>query len=283
MIDIAIIGAGPAGLSAAINSVRRNKKTVIFGNKPESSYLYKAEKIDNYLGMPNMSGKQMLDNFYRHSLDMGVEIYSKKVQEIFPMDGYYTINADNEFYDVSKIIIAIGIPKSKYIDGEQHYIGKGVSYCATCDGPIYKNKKVAVIGDTVEAEEDVQYLSEICNRVFYLPNYKFSGNLNSNVELLNGKATKIYGNDTVSSIKIDNIDIDIDGVFFIRESTPITKLISGLEMENNYIKVNRNMETNIDGIYAAGDCTGKPLQLSKAVGEGLIAAQNAVQKLYKKQ
>lgn len=281
MFDIAIVGAGPAGLSAAINTVIRNKKTIVFGNKPESSYLYKAEKVDNYLGMPSLSGKEMIEAFYEHALDIGVKIENKKVQEIFAMGNYYTLNADNEFYEASKVIVTIGVPKSKYIEGEKKYVGKGLSYCATCDGLLYKNKTVIVIGETSEAEEDVQFLSEICKKVYYAPSYKKVGKLSFNVELLDGKPKEVYGSDIIEGIKIGDKDIKVEGAFFIRESTPIGKLISGLEMENNYIKVNKHMETNFQGLYAAGDCTGKPLQLSKAVGEGLIAAQRAVQQLYK--
>lgn len=283
MFDIAIVGAGPAGLSAAINAVIRNKKTIVFGNKPESSYLYKAEKVDNYLGMPSLSGKEIIEAFYKHAIDAGVKIENKKVQEIFTMGDYYTLNVDNEFYEASKVIITIGVPKSKYIKGEKEYMGKGVSYCATCDGLLYKNKTVMVIGETIEAEEDVQYLSEICQKVYYVPTYKNINfkSLNTNIEVLEGSPKEIYGNNIIEGIKIRDKNINVQGIFFIRESIPINKLISGLEMENNYIKVNRHMETNFQGLYAAGDCTGKPLQLGKAVGEGLIAAQRAVQQLYK--
>ncbi len=275
MIDVAIIGAGPAGLSAAINSVIRNKETVVFGNRPESSLLYKAERIDNYLGMPCLSGKQMINAFWQHASDMGVRIEIKKVQQIFTMDNYYTINANNEFYDAKKVIIAIGVQKSKYIKGEKEYIGKGVSYCATCDGMLYKNKTVILIGETQEAVEDIKYLSQICKKVYFISKY-VPGFSASNIEQLEGKVNEIYGEDIVKQIKIDNEIIDVDGVFFVKESIPIDSLIDGLEMNDNYIKVNRNMETNLKGIYAAGDCTGKPLQISKAVSEGLIAAQSAV-------
>lgn len=279
MIDIAVIGAGPAGLSSAINAVIRKKQTIVFGNKPESSYIYKAERIDNYLGMQGLSGKEMIDTFYKHAIGIGVEIQNKRVQEIFFIDDYYTLNADNEFYEAKKIILAIGIPEAKYIKGEQEYIGRGVSYCSTCDGNLYKNKIVTVIGEIQEAEEDVYYLSELCQKVYYIPNYNCLSIFSSNVEILRGKPLQIYGTDVVQSIDIGNNNINTNGVFFIRESTPIEKLISGLEMDGNYIKVNRNMETNFKGIYAAGDCTGKPIQLSKAVGEGLIAAQMAVKDL----
>lgn len=275
MIDIAIIGAGPAGLSAAINSVIRNKKTIVFGNKPESSFLYKAERVDNYLGMPFLSGKQMIDAFWKHANSMNVKIEIKKVQQIFPMDNYYTINANNEFYDAKKIIIAIGVQKSKYIEGEKDYIGKGVSYCATCDGMLYKNKTIILIGETQEAVEDIKYLSQICKKVYFISKYLPEVSA-YNIEQLNGKVNKIYGEDVVKQIKIDDRMIDVDGVFFVKENTPINSLIDGLEMNGNYINVNRNMETNFKGIYAAGDCTGKPLQISKAVSEGLIAAQSAI-------
>jgi thioredoxin reductase (NADPH) len=281
MLDIAIIGAGPAGLSAAINSVIRNKKVIVFGRNPKSSYLYKAEKVDNYLGMPDFSGPGMVERFINHAQKIGVEFHEGRILEIFSMGDYYTLNVENEFYEAKTVIIATGIPKAKYIPGEKELLGKGVSYCGTCDGPLYRGKTTMVIGEIEEAEEDVNFLQEICNKVYFLPTYKEIRHVHPNVEILEGKPKEIFGEPFVSGIRIDDQDIKVDGVFLIKESIPVTQLIKGLEMEEKTIKVNRKLETNFPGVFAAGDCTGRPYQVTKAVGEGAVAALEAVSYLHK--
>lgn len=281
MLDIAIIGAGPAGLSAAINGVIRNKKVIVFGRNPKSSYLYKAEKVDNYLGMPDVSGPGMVEQFINHAQKIGVEFHEGRILEIFSMGDYYTLNVENEFYEAQTVIIATGIPKAKYIPGEKELLGKGVSYCGTCDGPLYRGKTTMVIGEIEEAEEDVNFLQEICNKVYFLPTYKEIKHIHPEVEILEGKPTEIFGEPFVSGIRIDDKEIKVDGVFLIKESIPVTQLIKGLEMENKTIKVNRKLETNFPGVFAAGDCTGRPYQVTKAVGEGAVAALEAVSYLHK--
>lgn len=281
MLDIAIIGAGPAGLSAAINGVIRNKKVIVFGRDPKSSYLYKAEKVDNYLGLPNISGSEMIHQFIKHAQDLGVEFHEGRVLEVFPMGDYYTLNAENEFFEARTVIIATGVPKAKYIPGEKELLGKGVSYCGTCDGPLYRGKTTIVIGEIEEAEEDVNFLREICSKVYFLPTYKEVKYVPSDVEIIRGKPKEIFGDPFVSGIKIDDRELKVDGVFLIKETIPVTQLIKGLEMDGKTIKVNRQQETNFPGVFAAGDCTGKPFQVTKAVGEGAVAALEAVSYLHK--
>lgn len=165
----------------------------------------------------------------------------------------------------------------KMLPKEEEFIGKGVSYCATCDGMLYKkNKDVIVFGETQEAEKDVNYLSEICRNVHYVHKYKEVKNINKTVNLINGKPKEIIAGDYVEGLRVKEHELKGNAVFLLRETTPMSKLISGLEMNGKTIKVNRNMETNLPGLYAAGDCTGTPYQISKAVGEGLIAALSAV-------
>lgn len=276
MLDIAIIGAGPAGLSAAITGVIRNKKVKVFGNPPSTSYIYKAERVDNYLGMPGISGKEMMEKFITHANDIGVVIENKKVIEIFPMGEYYTLNVENEFIEAKTIILANGVAKTSSFEGEDKFLGKGVSYCATCDGPLYRGKAVAVIGDGAHAEEDANYLSEVTDKVYYIPLYKELKNLNSNIEVVSSRPRKIVGENVVTGIELVEGAVDVSGVFIIKESIPTTKLLAGLEIEGKAISVNRKMETNFKGVYAAGDCTGKPHQLAKAVGEGNMAVLQAV-------
>ena len=281
MLDIAIIGAGPAGLSAAINGVIRNKKVKVIGRNPNTSYLYKAEKVDNYLGTHNVTGPEMVDQFVKHAEEMGVDMVEGRVLEIFPMGDYYALNVDNEFIEAKSVIIANGLGKAKSMPGEKEYLGKGVSYCATCDGMLYRDKTVILIGETEEAEEDANFLGEVCGKTYYIPLYKDVKNVSDKVEIIHGKPKKVLGETVVTGLTLDDRDIDAEGVFIAKETTPIAQILGGLELEKNSIKVTRQMETNMPGIYAAGDCTGRPYQVSKAVGEGVVAALEAVSFLHK--
>lgn len=281
MLDIAIIGSGPAGLSAAINGVIRNKKVKVFGNSPKSSYLSKAEKIDNYLGMIGVSGEEMIDQFVSHANEIGVEFHSGKVLQIFQMDDYYTLNVDNEFIDTKTIILANGIVNNKSIKGENEFLGKGVSYCATCDGPLYKGKTTVLVGDSEMAEEDVNYLAEVCETVYYIPLYKNFKKVDPRVKIIYDKPVEIEGEKIVKSLQLKDTKLDVDGVFIIKESIPTTQLLNGIEIIDKAIKVNQHMETNLKGVYAAGDCTGRPFQVAKAVGQGTTAALQAVTYLHK--
>lgn len=281
MYDIIIIGAGPAGLSAAINAKIRNKKAKVIGRNPDTSYLYKAEKVDNYLGIHDVTGPEIVDQFVRHALDMGVEIEEGRVLEIFPMGDYYALNVDNNFIETKTVIIANGLSKGKAMPGEAEFLGKGVSYCATCDGMLYRGKTVAIIGETEEAEEDVNYLQEVCEKVYYVPLYEEIKHINEGVEVIWSKPKKILGEEVVTGLTLADQDIDVQGVFIAKETTPITQILKGLELDKNSIKVSRYMETNFPGVYAAGDCTGRPYQVSKAVGEGVVAALESVSYLHK--
>lgn len=280
MLDIAIIGAGPAGLSAAINGVIRNKKVKVFGNNPTTSWIYKAERIDNYIGMLGATGQEMVESFVNHAKEMGVEIHEGRVIEIFPMGESYMLNVENEFIEAKTIVLANGITKSKTLPGENELLGRGVSYCATCDGPLYRGKSVVLIGDSSEAEEDVNYLAEVCEKVYYVPLYKDIKNIRDNIEVIYDKPKRIVGEGVVERLELADSTLDVNGIFIIKESIPTTQLLKGIELENQAVKVNNFMETSMVGVYAAGDCTGKPYQVAKAVGQGTTAALQAVSYLH---
>ena len=276
MIDIAIIGAGPAGLSAAINIASRNKRAVVFGNDITTSLLFPAENVNNYLGMPNMTGAAMMEGFVNHARQAGIEIKAGKVLQVLDMGGHFALNVKDEFYEAKAIILATGISKGKAVKGENEYLGKGVSYCATCDGMLYKGKDVAVIGETEEAEEDANFLSEICSKVYFIPQYAVKNKLNEKLIMLEKKVKEVAGEKFVERLLFDEGEIEVKGAFFIKQNTPVASLVPGLEIEEGCIKINRLCETNVKGVFAAGDCTGWPFQVANAVGEGLIAGQNAV-------
>jgi thioredoxin reductase (NADPH) len=274
--DLVILGCGPAGLSAAINAVIRNKKVLVMGTEICSPPLHKAQVINNYLGMPSIKGEVLLDNFMQHAESMGVEIISQKADTISEIDGIYHIFFGDEIITSKTIVIATGVPYKPTLPREDYFLGKGLGYCATCDGPIYKGQDVILIGHSSEAEHEVDFMAEIGNQVYYLPLYKQVGSLDSRVKILDSKPESIIGTDFVEGLKLkDGREIPTQAVFVLGGETAPDRLIPGLEIEDKHIKVNRQQETNLPGVYAAGDCTGPPYQVAKSVGEGQVAGLNA--------
>lgn len=280
--DIAIIGSGPAGLSAAINAKIRNKKVIIFGIDELSNKLMKAPKINNYLGYYDISGVELKDKFKKHLESMEIRITYEKVNSIYAMGDYFSIMVNDIMYESTTVIIATGIEYNKPIKGEEHFLGKGVGYCATCDAPLYRGKTVTIVGYNRNAEEEANYVSEIAGDTYYIAMYNETHNLNSNVKLISGKPLEIVGEDKVNKVILNRGEINTDGVFVLKDSIAPGELVPGLQIENEHIKVDRNMSTNIEGCFACGDCTGKPYQYMKAAGEGQVAALNAVAYLDKK-
>lgn len=276
MYDIGIIGSGPAALSAAVNARQRNKSVCVFGRSLDSSLLFAAEKVDNYLGMPDLSGEEMLNQFYSHAVKRGVEFKESRISQIMSMGDHFVINADNVFFEAKTLILAIGLNKSKGIAGEMEYLGKGVSYCATCDGMLYRNKRVVVVGENEEGEAEANFLADVCEKVIYLPLYQPVLNLKETVEVLSGKPKAVIGEGSrVTGIEVGDETVECDGIFFAKNSTPPESLLFGLHTDGKNIIVDRSMATNLPGVFAAGDCTGAPFQIAKAVGEGLVAALSA--------
>lgn len=276
MLDVAIIGGGPAALSAAINCRQRNKSVCVFGRSLDSSLLFAAEKVDNYLGMPDISGEEMLNQFYTHAVQQGVEFRETRIKQILSMGDRYMINADNQFIEAKTVILATGLSKSRGISGEMELLGKGVSYCATCDGMLYRNKNVIVVGENEEGEAEANFLADVCQSVTYIPLYQPVLNLKETVQIKEGRPKAVREeNGKVSALELEGETLPCDGIFFAKNSTPPQSLLFGLETDGKNILVDRNMATNLPGVFAAGDCTGTPYQIAKAVGEGLVAALSA--------
>lgn len=280
MFDVAVIGGGPAGLSAALNLKIRNKSFLLFGGTEKVTGLMKAPQIDNYLGLMGISGTEMLELFKKHVKEMDIEIKHEKVQNILNMGDYFALNTGNNFYEAKTVILATGHGKAKYMPGEKEYLGKGVGYCATCDGPLYRNKPVAIISENPEGEEEANYLSELCSEVYYLPLYKGEYKTNEKVKVIQERAEAIEGDENKArQLRTPSHTLQVDAVFIVRNVIPIAQLIEGLELEEGSIKVDRNMAASIPGVFACGDCIGKPYQIANAVGDGNTAALSAVKLL----
>lgn len=280
IFDAAIIGTGPAGVSVALNLKIHEKNFIWIGSKSLSDKITKAECISNYPGLLNVSGKEMNDAFRAQISAMGIHIIEQMVNSIMPMGRHYAIMAGSDFYEAKTVILTTGIANVSTLPGESGFVGKGVSYCATCDGHLYRGKTIAVICNNARFEHEVKYLAELADKVYYFPTYKNVGLAADNIESVPEKAVEILGEKRVSAVKIRSGErIDVDGVFCLRDSVSLSMLLPKLETENGHIAVNRAMATNLPGVYAAGDCTGRPYQYTKAVGEGNIAAHSVIEYL----
>jgi thioredoxin reductase (NADPH) len=274
--DIAIIGSGPAGLSAALNAKIRKKNFVVFGNKELTNRLTKAHEINNYLGFYRKSGKEIQEEFSKHLKEMDIEITEEKINNIYAMGDYFALMVNEKMYEATSVIIATGIEYGKLFEGEEKFLGKGVGYCATCDAPLYKDKVVTIISYNKHEEAEADFIATIASKVYYIPMYKEEVEVDSSIEIIKDKPVEIIGEDKVTKLKLKNSEIDTDGIFILRDSISPGQLVPGLKVEDNHIEVDRLMKTNIQGCFAAGDVVGKPYQYIKAAGEGNIAALSAV-------
>ena len=276
LLDIAIVGGGPAGWSAAITARMRNQSVCVFSPAEESTWLYKADKVDNYPGLPGISGKKMLDAFEHQALDMGAELQRAVVRQIMETGGTFMLLAENEVIEAKTIILAMGAAHPKPLPGETEYLGRGVSYCGTCDGMFYRGKKVAVLSSGEQGLHEANFLADLAEELIYFPLKKHdTKGLDGRVKVFGEKPVQIKEADGGLSVVTDKGLHGAAGVFVFRPAVAIDQLLPGLKTEGAFIPVNRFMETNLPGIYAAGDCTGHPLQIAKAVGEGNIAAIRA--------
>jgi thioredoxin reductase (NADPH) len=274
--DIIILGTGPAGLSAAINGRIREKSTLILAAGRTPPRIHKAPNIQNYPGFNGITGVELYERFYRHALEMGVEFREERVENIYQGANFTVVTRDNQIYLGHTVILATGVQQSRQLKGEQELLGHGLGYCATCDGPLYRDKDVAVLGETPEAEEEVNFLATIGRKVHYFPLYKGEVKVDPKVEVRREIPHAILGEGRVRAVALPDQEIPVDGVFIIRPVAPVELLLAGLQQEQGSIMVDRSMATNIPGVFAAGDCTGKPFQIGKAVGEGVTAALSAI-------
>lgn len=285
-VDITIIGAGPAGYSAAINAANRGRSVVLLSGDYKNSYLYRASVIENMPGFPGKSGAEILEAFRDHALSAGaVEIRAQVLMVMpFPTDdgsSLFQIACGNTIILARSCILATGVSAFKPYPGEDKFLGRGVSYCATCDGMLYRGKSVSVIGKSADAPDEAVHLAKIGCRVHFFASAsdlkKWSDLLPQNVfeQVTAATSFAIEGDKTVTALSADGVPVPCEGVFILRSSIAPDSLVPGIELKDSYIHISRNQETSIPGIFAAGDCTGKPLQIAKALGEGLVASLSA--------
>ncbi len=277
--DIAIIGTGPAGVSAAITASVRNKKVLLLGSRNLTEKLQKAHQIQNYPGFPAVSGAELAAAFQKHLDQMGIVITEKRINAVYAMGDYFALQSGDDMLEASAVILATGVVQGKPLPGEEELLGRGVSYCATCDAPLYRGKRAAVIGYSPREEAEAAFLSEICAEVLYFPVYKEETGLPAAVRVIREKVTGIESAAEGVVVKTAENGYPVDGAFVLREAVAPGQLVPGLEVNGSHVAVNRAMEASIPGVFACGDITGTPYQYVKAAGEGNVAALSAVKYL----
>lgn len=295
MYDIIVVGAGPAGLTAAIYARRANKRVLVFEAKAYGGQIVNAPNVENYPGYKSISGYDLATEMYNQAKDLGAEFKFETVKKI-TKDKEVITNSGT--YSAKAVILATGAENRRLnLPEEVDYIGRGISYCATCDGNFYKGKDVAIVGGGNTALEDALYLSNICNKVYLIHRREsFRGedkyveqiNLDNNIEvILNSNVIDINGSDHLDSIIVKNNDgtertLNISGLFIAVGQQPKNELFADVvELdEKGYIKAHDEVYTNVSGIYVAGDTRDKELkQLTTAVSDGSIAATVAIKEM----
>lgn len=295
MYDIIIVGAGPAGMTAALYALRSNKKVLILEARNYGGQIVNAHKIENYPGIPMTSGFEYATTLYNQVTKLGAEI---KYETVVRIDENKNVITSKNTYQARAIILATGAENKKLgIENESKFVGSGVSYCATCDGNFFKNKTVAVIGGGKTALEDALYLADLASKVYLIhrgDDFKGEERMadevkqRNNVEIiLNASVEKLNGDNKLESIDIKdengNINnITLDGVFIAVGQSPKNGIFANIIRlnENGYIIATDEVHTNVPGIYVAGDARVKNLrQLTTAVGDGANAATTAIREL----
>lgn len=302
MYDTIIVGSGPAGMSAGIYAARREMKTLILGRETGGQVIW-ASHIDNYPGFKSIESFDLINNMSEQTKSLGVEIKNETVKQITHEGDIYKLVTSNGEYEAKTVIVAMGlVPRSLNVPGEKELVGRGVNYCANCDGPLYKNKTVAVVGGGNAALDAAEVLSKIAQKVYLIHRFdKFEGfnvlvskiKTLPNVEIVLMSGVKeVIGTNKIEKIKIANLEtneekeLNIDGLFVEIGRMADTELFSSLveRDKNNQIVINASCATSQPGIFAAGDVTNVEFkQIIIAAGQGAVAALSAYKYLQMKQ
>ncbi len=283
MLDCIIIGSGLAGISVAL-TLQSNKKTfMVLGKKYLSEKILKAEKIHNYPGLSDISGLEMGDVLQKQLTDAKIDIVEEKANGVFPMqDKIGVATQEGGYYEAKTLVLACGVETVKSMEGENEFVGKGVSYCATCDGFLYKGKTIFALCSSPRLEHEIDHLAGFAKKVYLFPVYKDLGSFPENVTVVRKMPRRVAGGTRVEKVVFDGEELAVDGVFILKEGASPETLVQGLQLQDGHVAVDKNMRTNIEGIFACGDCTGRPYQYAKAVGEGNVVAHSITKYLYEK-
>jgi thioredoxin reductase (NADPH) len=283
--DVIVVGSGPAGVSAAINVANRRRTVAVLGGQAPFGRIRTAPSIANYPGFADTSGEELAAAFERHLGKFDVAVIGEKVSKIIGDEGGFVVFGEREVYRAGAVVLATGVYREAEIEGEEGLVGQGVSYCVTCDGRLFAGRRVAFISYAAEGEEEASALAEDYGvDVTYVPLYRGDNHLPEGVRVLTGaRPTRLSRKDGRMRVSLPGEDLQVDGVFIYKHSVSPRTLLEGLASDGRHVTVGRHMETAVPGVFAAGDCTGEPYQTAKAVGEGQVAALEAVRFLRKRE
>lgn len=280
MKDLLIIGSGPAGISAALTASARNMDFLWFGSRELSPKIAQAPEIRNYPGLPCISGRDFQRTLQGQLDQMGLAVREERIDSILPMGDYFVACVNETMYEAKAVILAVGVSAAGAVPGELELVGQGVSYCATCDGALYRGKTVAVVSTNPAFEEEVEFLAGLAGLAYVSRSYEAAPT--PNTQLVKSFPKSIRRENGKLYITYADTEREVDGIFYLKDSVSPAVLLRGLAMEGSHIAVNRDLETNIPGCFAAGDCTGRPYQYVKAAGEGNVAIHTALRYLKEK-
>jgi thioredoxin reductase (NADPH) len=293
MYDLVIIGGGPGGLTAAIYARRALLKTLLLEKGALGGQIAKSDIIENYPGFPSISGAELMEKFEEHAKSFDLEVKIAEVQAIENDGDAKLLKTSEGDIRTKAVIVATGASPSKLgVPGEREFIGKGVSYCATCDGPFFRGLEVLVVGGGDTAVKEAVYLSKLVKKVYLVHRrdelraekiLQEKAKKTENIEILwSHVLEEIKGEQLVTSSVVKDLkteetrELPTEGVFVFVGINPTTNFVDAEKNDRNFIITNQNMETSVKGIYAIGDCRNTPLlQVATAVGDGAIAAFKA--------
>ena len=279
--DVAVVGAGPAGISAAINVRNRSRSVVLLGGKVPFGRVDGPHAVANYAGFPAASGDELAAAFRRHLDAFAIAVTPEKVTKIVRDEDGFVLFGAGEFYEARTVVLATGVHVGSSIDGEEELVGQGVSYCVTCDGRLFAGRRVAYVSYGPPGEEEASELAEAFGTgVVYLPQYDADYRLAEGVEVRrDATPVRLGRSDDGVHVALGDDELIVDGVFFYKEAVAPRALLDGLDVTGSHLVADRQLRTSVPGVFAAGDCTGEPYQVAKAVGEGQVAALGAVRLL----
>lgn len=279
MYDLIIVGGSCAGLSAAITARMRNLDVLLLYAGDGS--MGKIQQMDNYPGLPHISGEDLLNIFRKQADDLGVLSKKQLVTKILPMDKSFSVLAENDLYEAKSIILALGISRVNPLKGEEELLGQGVSYCATCDGMFYRGKQMLVVAGGIEAVEEANYLSELGEVTYVVEKSHDTDGLADNIKVVREKPLSIQSQGNRMQLLTEKQTFEADGIFVLRPAVALTQLLPQIEVEKGAVQADSSLMTNVKGVFAAGDILGSPWQAPKSVGDGNVAALAAASYLRK--
>lgn len=263
--DTVIIGGGPAAASAALTLRARGKTVAVVSGGVNDIPLARSPHIANYPGMGTVSGRELLESMERQAEAAGAELIRGRATSVLNMGDSFGVAVGSDFCQGRTVILCTGMKAGDEFPGEKALLGRGVSYCVTCDGMLYRGKSVCLVGFTADTEEEAGLLRD----------------MGCQVRLFTDKKLKyaVEGDEKVTALRVGEESYPCEGVFILRRATAPDALLDGLEMDGPHVKTDASLATSVPGVFAAGDCVGAPYQVAKAVGDGNVAALSAARYL----